>query len=431
MRPPLIISGLNGATVMTEKLSKKLYSTKLFDVKQDIIGALPLRLIEQWLSSEQTYADALKLLDSHKLQGYSVSSDSVGLTKLCKQRGLLEILAIINQPKKILYGYGSAIGGESIGIWAADNTQMFYPDSISATTIVSAMLTIQDEIAKSCQIKIGIGAHYGIFYSISGGLYGLEADAIEKIAENYTEGGEILISQAIRDRLPRSHNFTIEKRDDLTTEIGNIYRVLDGSRLSKIQPLNQRYPIPYSEAFYADLVEYESRLIDQNFAHLLIDKYIQKKVVVLIESKNQAVETHEVSMFNQLSFSALMKDVGLRLLDQKAAAEIKVISSLGIYVFDEAVTAVSFAQTFRQELTKQDITCRIGIDAGEVLIFDLSVGSKDIAGMPVNVASKMAQDKGEFGKIYLSAAMRDLVDVRDFNEIKYNISGVEITSYEG
>ena len=419
---------------MTEKLSKKLYSTKLFDVKQDIIGALPLRLVEQWLSSEQTHADALKLLDSHKVQGYSVSSDSVGLTRLCKQRGLLEILAIINQPKKILYGYGSAIGGESIGIWAADNTQMFYPDSISATTLVSAMLTIQDEIAQSCQIKIGIGAHYGIFYSISGGLYGLEADAIEEIAENHTEGGEILISQSICDRLPRNHNFTIQKRDDLTnltTEIGNIYRVLDGSRLSRIQPLNQRYPIPYSEAFYADLVEYETRLIDQNFAHLLIDKYIQKKVVVLIESKNQAVENHEVSMFNQLSFSALMKDVGLRLLDQKAAAEIKVISSLGIYVFDEADTAVSFAQTFRQELTKQDITCRIGIDAGEVLISDLSVGSKDIAGMPVNVASKMAQDKGEFGKIYLSAAMRDLVNVSDFNEIKYNISGVEITSYEG
>jgi len=78
----VFISGLNGATVMTEKLSKKLYSTKLFDVKQDIIGALPLRLVEQWLSSEQTYADALELLDSHKVQGYSVSSDSVGLTKL-------------------------------------------------------------------------------------------------------------------------------------------------------------------------------------------------------------------------------------------------------------------------------------------------------------------------------------------------------------
>ena len=416
---------------MIEKLSKKRYSTNLFDVTQDIIGALPLKLVEQWLSSDQTYEDALKLLESHKIQGYSVSSDSVGLTKLCQQKGLLEILAIINQPKKILHGYGKAIGGESVGIWAADNTQMFYPDSIDASTLVSTLLTIQDAIAQSCQIKIGLGAHYGSFYSISGGLYGAEADAIEEIAENHTGGGEILISQAICDRLPANHNFVLQKRDDLDTEIGNIYRVLDGDRLSGLQPVNQRYPIPYSEDFYADLLEYENRLNDQDFAHYLTDKYIQYKVVVLIESRSEEVETHEVSMFNQLSFSALMKDVGLRLLDPKDAEEIKVVSSLGIYVFVEANAAVNFAQTFRQELAKQDITCRIGIDRGEVLIFNLSVGTKDIAGMPVNVASKMAQDKGEFGKLYLSDMMGDLVDISGFNKIKYNVSGVEITTYEG
>ena len=136
-------------------------------------------------------------------------------------------------------------------------------------------------------------------------------------------------------------------------------------------------------------------------------------------------------MFNQLSFSALMKDIGLRLLDKTSASEIKVVSSLGIYAFDDAHDAVIFAQTFRQELVKQDITCRIGIDRGEVLIFNLPFGTKDIAGMPVNVASKMAQDRGKFGKLYLSDTMRDVVDVRGFNEIKYNISGVEITTYEG
>lgn len=416
---------------MIEKLSKKRYSTNLFDITQDIIGALPLKLVEQWLSSEQTYEDALKLLESHKVQGYSVSSDSVGLTKLTQQKGLLEILAIINQPKKILHGYGKAIRGESVGIWAADNTQMFYPDSLSASTLVSTLLTIQDAIANSCQIKIGIGAHYGNFYAISGGLYGAEADVIEEIAENHTCGGEILISQAICDRLPANHNFTLAKRDDLNPTIGNIYRVLDGERLSGIQPIDQRYPIPYSEDFYADLLAYETRLTDQNFAHALSDKYIQHKVVVLIESKNEVVETHEVSMFNQLSFSALMKDIGLRLLDKKSAAEIKVLSSLGIYNFDDAIAAVKFAQTFRQELAKQDITCRIGIDRGEVLIFNLPFGTRDIAGSPVNVASKMAQDKGEFGKLYLSASMRDLVDMSGFKEIKYSISGIEITSYEG
>jgi len=420
---------------MIEKLSKKRYSTNLFDVTQDIIGALPLKLVEQWLSSEQTYADALKLLDSHKVLGYSVSSDSVGLTKLTKQKGLLEILAIINQPKKIVYGYGKAIGGESVGIWAADNTQMFYADDLSASTLLSTLLTVQDAIAQSCQIKIGFGAHYGSFYLISGGLYGAEADAIEEIAENHTYGGEILISQAICDRLPNDHNFTIEKRNDLVTEIGNIYRVLDGDRLSGLQPNNQRYPIPYSEAFYADLLEYETQLtnhtIDQRFTHDLIDKYIQNKVVVLIESKSESVETHEVSMFNQLSFSALMKDIGLRLLNKASAEEIKVVSSLGIYAFDDAHDAVNFAQTFRQELAKQDIICRIGIDRGEVLIFNLPFGTKDIAGSPVNVASKMAQDRGKFGKLYLSATMRDVVDVRGFNEIKYNISEVEVTTYEG
>jgi len=44
---------------MVEKLNKKRYSANLFDVTQDIIGALPLKLVEQWLSSDQTYADAL------------------------------------------------------------------------------------------------------------------------------------------------------------------------------------------------------------------------------------------------------------------------------------------------------------------------------------------------------------------------------------
>jgi class 3 adenylate cyclase len=391
--------------------------------------------VEQWLNSDQTYAEALKLLDSHKVIGYSVSSDSVGLTKLTKQKGLLEILAIIDQPKKILHGYGKAIGGESVGIWAADNTQMFYPDAVSASTLVSTLLTIQDAIAERCQIKIGLGAHYGNFYSISGGLYGAEANAIENIAENETSGGEVLISQAICDRLPHDHKFILEKRDDLVTEIGNIYRVLDGDRLSGLQPSDQRYPIPYSEDFYADLLAYaaqlESQTIDRTFAHDLINKYIQQKAVVLIESKSESVADHEVAMFNQLSFSALMKDVGLRLLDPDTAAEIKVVSSLGIYVFDEAIAAVKFAQTFRQKLADQGLACRIGLDQGEVLIFDLPVGTKDIAGMPVNIASKMSQDMGEFGKLYLSSTIRDVVDVSGFKEIKYSVSGVDITAFEG
>ena len=93
---------------MAEKLTRKIYSPGLFDTAQDIIGALPLKLVADWLGSEQTHEDALRLLDKHKVRGYSVCSDSAGLTKLTQKKGLLEILAIINQPKTIVYGLGKA-----------------------------------------------------------------------------------------------------------------------------------------------------------------------------------------------------------------------------------------------------------------------------------------------------------------------------------
>ena len=48
----------------------------------------------------------------------------------------------------------------------------------------------------------------------------------------------------------------------------------------------------------------------------------------------------------------------------------------------------------------------------------------------MNVASKMAQDKGTLGKMYLSHAMRDLVDVNGFKEIQLSVSGVEMIAYE-
>src|SRR3954469_9423980 len=368
---------------MAEKLTRKLYSPSLFDTAQDIIGALPLKLVADWLGSEQTHDDALRLLDKHKVRGYSVCSDSAGLTRLTQKKGLLEILAIINQPKTIVYGLGKAIGGEGIGIWAADNTQMFYPDTVAASTLASALLTMQDEIARTCQIKIGIGAHYGEYYALGGGLYGFEADAIEEIAEDETEGGEIVISQAIFDRLPPDHGFTLEKRSDLTADIGAMYRVLDGKRLSDVRPHEQRYPIPYSENFYTDLIAYQSRMNDEAFARGLGEKYLQHKVVVLIDRENQEGQVHEISMFNHLSFSALMKDIGLRLLPSVAATEIKVAGSLGIYVFDDAAAALEFAREFRKEFDKYAIGCRVGIDAGDVLIFDLPAGGKDIAGNPV------------------------------------------------
>ena len=55
----------------------------------------------------------------------------------------------------------------------------------------------------------------------------------------------------------------------------------------------------------------------------------------------------------------------------------------------------------------------------------------DIAGNPVNIASKMAQDKGKPGKLYLSSSMKTHIDVSKFAEVSYVVSGIDVTAYEG
>jgi len=416
---------------MVAKLSRSQYSPALFDVAQDVAGGLPLRLVDQWLASEQTQDDALHLLAGGRVTGFNVVSDSAGLTRLTHQRGLMEILAIINQPKGIIHGLGVASGGEAIGIWAADNTQMFYPRTVTAEALLAMLLAVQDAVAACCQIAIGLGAHYGEFYRLGGGLYGSESAEIEAIVEDHVEGGEIVVSAAIVARLGPDHGFTLQRRDEPETPIGPLYRVLDGPRPAAALGPDVNYPIPYSPAFYAELLALEPHLEDRATARAMGRRYLVRRVVVLVERESHAADTHEIAVLNDLALSAMMKDAAIRHLEGGAGLEIKVTGPLGIYAFEDPLDALEFAESFRRVLAHDEIVSRIGIDVGPVLIFDLAGGGKDIAGMPVNVASKMAQDRGRWGKIYLSAAMYARVEATGYSELNYSVSGVDLVVYEG
>ncbi len=416
---------------MAVKLSRSQYSPALFDVAQDIAGGLPLRLVERWLASEQTQHDALHLLADSRVTGFNVVSDSAGLTRLTHQRGLMEILAIINQPKEIIHGLGVASGGEAIGIWAADNTQMFYPRTVGAEALLSMLLAVQDAVSAQCQIAIGLGAHFGEFYRLGGGLYGAESAAIEAIAEDDTEGGEIVVSAAIVARLDPGHGFTLQRREQPETAIGPLYRLLDGPRPAAAPGPDVNYPIPYSRAFYSELLALQAHLGDRATARAMGRRYTVQRVVVLVERESQVADSHEIAVLNDLALSVMLKDAAIRHLEGGAGLEIKVSGPIGIYAFEDAARALEFAESFRRVLDHDEIVSRFGIDVGPVLIFDLAGGGKDIAGMPVNVASKMAQDRGCWGRIYLSAAVHALVDAPGYTELRYSVSGVDLVVYEG
>ncbi|MBE3011190.1 family 3 adenylate cyclase [Microbispora sp. NEAU-D428] len=409
-----------------------------FDLARDAAPGLPLTLVERWRASGRTAADARRLLGAHVTTGYSVVSDSAGLTRLSRSLGLLEVLALIDGPKRVLHAYGTGAGGRAVGVWAADNAQMFHPASTGAGTLLSALLRAQDEIGRTCRIRVGIGVHHGDYYDLDGGLYGPEADAIEHLAENHTEGGEIAVTAAVAERLPTGHGFVLRRKDGHDGRdgpLGAVYRVLDGPRAGDAAPPGGWYPIPYPAAFYEDLLRLDPQdagAQDAGLAATLAEKHLRERTVVLVERGEAGTgnDASEVELLRSLDLSARMREIGLRLLPAEGAVEVKVAGPLAIYLFDDPGPAVPFALDLRAALAEAGMTCRIGLDSGPVLSGRTPDGGHDVAGAPVNQASKMAQDLAAPGLVCLSEAVAAHADLDGFALVRHAVSGVDLTFYQ-
>ncbi|WP_405085542.1 hypothetical protein [Microbispora sp. NBC_01389] len=332
------------------------------DLARGAAPGLPMALVERWRAGGRTVADARRVLGVHVTTGYSVVSDSAGLTRLSRSLGLLEVLAIIDGPKRLLHAYGRAAGGRAVGVWAADNAQMFHPASIGADVLLSALLRTQDEIARRCRVRIGVGVHHGSFYDLDGGLYGAEADSVEILAENHTEGGEIAVTEAVTERLPAGHSFVLRRKGVPGAPSGplrTVYRVLDGPRAAAAEAASgdgasgegARYPIPYSAAFYKDLLRLERDPEDAGLAATLAGRHLRERTVVLAERGEADAGAgdedggSEAAILRELDLSVSMRETGLRLLPPVGA--VKVAGPLGIYLFDEPAAAARFARDLR------------------------------------------------------------------------------------
>ena len=104
---------------------------------------------------------------------------------------------------------------------------------------------------------------------------------------------------------------------------------------------------------------------------------------------------------NRLSDLALANYYLQNVAKQYGIETIKSNGQLGIYVTDDLESAIDFAQNAQQTLIQNQFASAIGISKGEVLLFNLPNNGKEIAGNPVNVASKFAEDYGEDGFIYI------------------------------
>ncbi|MDB4890542.1 MAG: hypothetical protein JWL61_2397 [Gemmatimonadetes bacterium] len=394
-----------------------------FDLPRSAGETLPLDIIAAWTGSDQTLESARAILTPHVLRGIVVSSDSAGLTRLGRERPLIEILALVAEPKEIIHATGRAVGGRAIGVWAADNTQMFYPGEIPAERVVAMLRTAMERIASRCELGIGMAAHIGEFYELSGGLYGPEADRVEVIAEEHTVGGELVITDALTRAMPASHGFHLERRADLDA----VDRVTSGPTIDDLDATDIAYPAPYTSDFSVGLAEYSRTRRDSRAPR----QAYQDLAVVLVEREPEEPDVPEVAVLNNLALTAAMKRIGRSLLEHPDDTEVKSAGLVGIYTFADCREAIDFARRFRDALGAQGVKCRIGIDAGPVLVFDLTPGNREIAGSAVNVASKLAQDTGEFGMIQVSDVVLKRASAKKERPTRtIHVSGIDLKAYD-
>jgi class 3 adenylate cyclase len=369
-----------------------------FDLPADAGQQLPLGVVATWTRSSQTLEAARELLAPYTLRGTVACSDAAGLTRLTQERSLIEILAMVSRPKELAHAYGKAIGGIPLGVWAADNTAMFYPEGVSADHVVSMLLALLDRVSAECEVGIGICVHHGEFYELGQGIYGPDADRVEGIAEDFTSSGELVVTDALVRRLGETASFQLSPRADLLERFGEVQRIVGGPRLGGIDASDFHYPLPFTDEFYGGLAKFQRT----RRTSVVPRPAYREATVVVVAPEREDRDIPEVAALNDLALAAAIKRIGQGLVEDLSGIEVKTSSGISIYLFEEARHAVGFGRKLRTTLAAQGVALRMGMDRGRVLLFELGEDRRDIAGSPVNVASKLAQDAGRLGAINLT-----------------------------
>jgi class 3 adenylate cyclase len=395
------------------RLSPARFPPGFFDLPSDAGQSLPLELIASWIRSPQTPEAARLLLEPCTLQGIVVTSDTSGLTRLSQERSLIELLAMISRPKELIHAFGRAIGGTAVGVWAADNTAMFYPASVPADQVTSMLLALTDRIREECEVGIGMAVHHGTFYEMGSGLHGADADLVESLAEDHARAGEILITADLRRLLGENDSFEIEYLPDIPLS-RETYRVVDGLRLENIEPSEFRYPLPFTDEFFEGLSAFQRT----RRTSVVPRPAYRDGFVVVVEREREDRQSAEVATLNDLALAAAIARAGRLVLEEFEGIDVKSAGGAGIYYFEHPRRAYDFARHLREFFQGQQVQLSIGIDMGRVLLFELGTGRYEVAGSPVNVASKLAQDAGKLGAITLTWASARAAGIPDSTAVQ-------------
>lgn len=401
----------------------------LADLTQDIAGPVPVGLLQDWGSGKADLESAQVLLRPFEITGTVVASDTSGLTRLTREMDLLDVLRLISRPKEIIHAVGAAIGGQGVGRWVADNTQMYYPAPVGLDVVLDAMSEAQFRISGAARVRVGMCVHPGLFYQIGGTLYGHDAQTVEGLAEHHAGPGEILVTREALAALPDASPYALRPREDLAAlHLAGVFALGGGRRLPDLAAADPRYPHPFTDEFFESLLRLDAEPDPSAVKQRLYAAYQRERAVVLVVREPSPDASDDLTgMLDDLVTNTCL-DAIVRETAGRGGPIVTSGGGLALLAFGTTREALEFSRAIRARGADNGIPVRIGIDRGAVLFFENPDGSKSIAGDPINIASKISEDAGRAGRISVTdraAAQLDPAPAAEPFEV--TVSGVLLT----
>lgn len=104
---------------------------------------------------------------------------------------------------------------------------------------------------------------------------------------------------------------------------------------------------------------------------------------------------------------------------------------IAISAISDPAVAVRFVNEIMAELRTSGFVANVGVCKGEVLLFRFENSVKNLAGSPVNISSKPAEDTTELGKMFFEASVAEAAKTQGaLTPFERIASGVSISGLE-
>ena len=190
---------------------------------------------------------------------------------------------------------------------------------------------------------------------------------------------------------------TASRREDLQ-HYGELWSLSDdGAPLVVAESSDINYPTPFDAGFFTTLRATSLSALER----ASFRDYCVTPTVAFVRTAHRR---HEY-LLDEFTDMSLIDLAFRRIASSYGGDVVKSNGILAIVLFNQSDAAIAFSRDIIETTRTLGLDAHVGVTHGEVFLFPLAGGGRDIAGNSVNIASKLAEDSGLRGILVERSAL--------------------------